>query len=71
MIYSLYLNKKNKKYEDLVHIKFKGIIFYINFFCWIFSKTEILPNSQGDWTSSNTVITRAHLLFNVFLVYIN
>ena len=29
---ALYLKKKNKKWEDLVHSKFEDIIFYIKFF---------------------------------------
>ena len=49
MITSSYLNKKNKqKQEDLVHSKFKDIIYLHKNFCWnFFSKTKILPNSQG------------------------
>ena len=42
----LYLNRKNKKIEDLVHSKFEGITFYKKNFVKKFSKTKILQFSQ-------------------------
>ena len=72
MIISSYLNRKNKqKLEDLVHSKFKSIIFYKKRFVENFFKDQDSSNftggtrQRGDWTASNTVLMLLSLLIKV------
>ena len=50
IIISSHLNRKNKQ-KNLIHSKFEGIVFYKKILLKIFSKTKILPISQGGLDS--------------------